>query len=218
MIMLTDKPFSQACENNQQPILEIIREVFSKPSTVWEIGSGTGQHACYFARAMPHLTWQPTDRTPYLSGIQRWLDDSQLANIHPPLALDVTDPIWPCQGIDALFSANTLHIMSRKEVEICFERLGVYLNPQASICLYGPFNYQGHFTSDSNARFDAWLKRQNPLSGIRDFEWVSQLARDIGLELIADHAMPANNRLLVLQNCRKDNQDNDWACGFNQAD
>jgi len=201
--MMSDKPFSQACENNKQPILQIIREVFSLPTTVWEIGSGTGQHACFFAGELPHITWQPTDRIENLTGIQCWLDEAGLPNVKPPLALDVNDLTWPCLGIDALFSANTLHIMSLAEVEIFFQRLAVYLNPNALLCLYGPFNYRGYFTSDSNARFDRWLKSRNPQSGIRDFERIGELAERIGLQLLADHAMPANNRLLVFQIARQ---------------
>ncbi len=198
--MMSDKPFSQSCENNKHPILQIIRDVFFQPTTVWEIGSGTGQHACFFANELPHLTWQPTDRADYLTGIERWLDEVKLPNIKPPLVLDVNNAAWPClQGIDALFSANTLHIMSMAEVEIFFKRLGVYLNQNALVCLYGPFSYHGCFSSDSNARFDGWLKTQNLLSGIRDFELICDLAESNGLQLLNDHAMPANNRLLVFQ-------------------
>lgn len=196
---MSDKPFSQSCENNKWPILQIIRDVFFQPTTVWEIGSGTGQHACFFASELPHLTWQPTDRSNNMTGLQHWLDDARAPNIKPPLVLDVNDATWPCLGIDALFSANTLHIMSMAEVEILFERLRVYLNINALVCLYGPFNYQGRFSSDSNARFDDWLKTQNKLSGVRDFECIVNLAETIGLQLINDHAMPSNNRLLVFQ-------------------
>ncbi len=199
MMPHSDKPFSQACENNKPPILKIIREVFQPSTTVWEIGSGTGQHACFFARELPHLIWQPTDQSHYLAGIQQWIEDHPSPNLRPPLALNVNDPVWPCEKIDAVFSANTLHIMSLTKVEIFFDRLNHVLNPNAFLCVYGPFNYQGCFTSESNARFDEWLKRQNPLSGIRDFEWVCQLAEAIGLELLSDHEMPANNRLLVFQ-------------------
>lgn len=197
--MMPNKPFSQSSENNKLPILAVIRHVFTQPTTVWEIGSGTGQHACFFAGQLPHLTWQPTDRAGNFSGIQQWLDEAQLPNIQPPLALDVNDAVWPMRNIEAIFTANTLHIMAATEVETLFAQLGVYLNPQASVCLYGPFNDQGCFTSDSNARFDQWLKAQNPDSGIRDFEWVCDLAATVGLRLQEDHAMPANNRLLVFK-------------------
>jgi hypothetical protein len=198
--MSATKPFSQACENNKLPILEVISQVFTQPTTVWEIGSGTGQHACFFASQLTHLIWQATDKIENLAGIQLWTEEANLPNLKSPLALDINDRSWPCQSIDALFSANTLHIMSLAEVEMLFERLSHYLSPNALACFYGPFNYQGQFTSDSNARFDQWLKARNPLSGIRDFKYTCQLAAGIGLTLLNDHAMPANNRLLVFQN------------------
>jgi hypothetical protein len=196
------KPYSQACENNKTPILAVIREVFSQAVTVWEIGSGTGQHACYFAKELPHLVWQPTDLAENLPRINAWRDEVQLANLNLPLALDVTNPVWPCEGMDALFTANTLHIMSWQNVEILFERFQTYLNPSATVCIYGPFNYNGNYTSDSNARFDELLKNRDPLSGIRNFEAVIALAENAGLKLLQDNAMPANNRLLVLEKLR----------------
>jgi Protein of unknown function (DUF938) len=194
-----DKPYSQACENNKAPILAVIREIFSEPTTVWEIGSGTGQHACYFASELSHLIWQATDVVENLPGINAWRDEAQLPNLSEPLVLDVTDPGWSYGGLDAVFTANTLHIMSWRNVEILFERFQTYLNPLAKVCIYGPFNYDGKYTSDSNANFDQWLKNRDPLSGIRDFEAVMALAEHTGLRLLKDNAMPANNRLLVLQ-------------------
>ena len=196
---MTHKPFSQARENNKNPILEVIKAVFCQPTTVWEIGSGTGQHACYFARHLPHIEWQPTDRSENISGICMWREEAQLANLKPPITLDVTDVFWPCNIIDALFTANTLHIMSWDEVRIFFARLTVHLNPKALMCIYGPFNYNGAYTSDSNARFDQWLKSQNKSSCIKDFEDIMFLARSSGFGLVNDFPMPANNRLLVLQ-------------------
>ncbi len=196
---MTGKPYSQACENNKTPILEKIREIFVQPVTVWEIGSGTGQHACYFASELSHLIWQPTDLSVNHSGINAWRDEAKLPNLNPPLILDVTDTVWPFKGMDAVFTANTLHIMSWQNVVILFERLQIYLNPRAKVCIYGPFNYDGRFTSESNARFDEWLKNRDPLSGIRDFEQVVKLASTAGLLLQNDFEMPANNRLLVFK-------------------
>ncbi len=178
--------------------MAIIREVFTEPTTVWEIGSGTGQHGCYFASELPHLTWQPTDLVENHPGINAWRDEANLPNLKPPLALDVTDHTWPCNGMDALFTANTLHIMSWSYVEILFDRLNTNLAVKAKVCIYGPFNYNGTYTSDSNARFDDWLHSRDPLSGIRDFEAVVVLAEQAGLRLLQDNAMPANNRLLFL--------------------
>jgi hypothetical protein len=196
---MNQKPFSQACENNKDPILQIISSVFCHPITVWEIGSGTGQHACYFARHLPHIEWQPTDRAENIAGIRLWQEEVCIPNLKPVLTLDVTDTEWSCNTINALFTANTLHIMSWDEVRILFDRLATHLNPKALVCIYGPFNYNGTYTSDSNARFDQWLKNQNSLSGIRHFEDIMFLATSSGLSLISDNAMPANNRLLVLQ-------------------
>jgi Protein of unknown function (DUF938) len=196
---MTDKTYSQACENNKATILAVIRDVFNQPTTVWEIGSGTGQHGCYFASELPHLIWQPTDLPENLPGINAWRDEVQLANLNQPLVLDVTSPIWPCAGIDAVFTANTLHIMSWQQVEILFARFQTYLNPLAKVCIYGPFNYNGNYTSASNANFDEWLKNRDPLSGIRNFEAVMVLAESVGLRLLKDNPMPANNRLLVLE-------------------
>ena len=194
---MTNKPYSQACENNKTPILSVIREAFNQPVTVWEIGSGTGQHACYFASELPHLVWQPTDLAENHPGINAWRGEAQLPNLNPPVILDVTSPTWPCDGMDVVFTANTLHIMSWHNVEVLFERFNIYLNPLATVCVYGPFNYNGNYTSESNAHFDQWLKNRDPLSGIRDFEAVLALAENAGLRLIKDNAMPANNRLLV---------------------
>ncbi len=194
-----NKPFSQACENNKEPILHKIRDVFAKKAAVWEIGSGTGQHASHFAKSLPHLVWQPTDRAENLAGINAWVQDAGLANLRESLELDVNHRPWPCTQIDALFTANTLHIMHWQEVERFFAALEDYLAANAKVCIYGAFNYDGHYTSPSNARFDQWLKARDPESGIRDFEKIAELAAQAHLETHHDFAMPANNRLLVMQ-------------------
>jgi len=194
-----NKPFSQSCENNKQPILQRIQTVFQQSQTVWEIGSGTGQHACYFAENLPHLTWQATDRAENIAGIDSWIDHATLANLPKGLALNVADQQWPCQHIDALFTANTLHIMHIDEVGCFFNGLKNYLTDKAKVCIYGPFNYQGQYTSQSNQQFDQWLKARDPASGIRDFEAIERLANNAGIFINNDFAMPANNRLLVFQ-------------------
>lgn len=196
---MMNKPFSQSCENNKQPILEIIQTVFLESTTVWEIGSGTGQHACYFAQNLPHLIWQATDREENLAGINSWIEEIGLVNLLKAQALNVVDEQWPCQQIDALFTANTLHIMQSKEVECFFSGLSKCLTEQARVCIYGPFNYHGHYTSASNAEFDQWLKARDHRSGIRDIEMIKELANSADLKIKNDISMPANNRLLVLQ-------------------
>lgn len=197
-----DKPFSPSCERNREPILAVLQTHFAACRSVLEIGSGTGQHAVHFAAAMPWLTWQCSDRAEYLPGIRAWLDEAALANTPPPVELDVARGPWPrpsadMGAFDAAFSANTLHIMAWPEVEAFFAGLDPVLADDALLAVYGPFNRAGRFTSDSNAAFDGWLKSRDPAMGIRDFEAVDALARVIGLGLVADEAMPANNRLLV---------------------
>lgn len=191
-----DKPFSQACENNKQPILGVLSAAFSQVTRVLEIGSGTGQHAIWFARHLPHLHWQPTEMTGNLSGIRLYLQESELENIAAPLGLDVASLPWQVPPVDAIFSANTLHIMGKQQVRCFFAGIQQILPPGGRVCVYGPFNYAGDYSRESNARFDLWLKQQNPVSSIRDFEWVNELAALAGLGLVADHEMPANNRLL----------------------
>ncbi len=191
------KQYSQACEENKTPILNIIRDEFSDAREILEIGSGTGQHAVFFGARLPHLSWQPSDLESSHASINAWRSEAALDNVLAPLLLDATDRQWPDKYYDGLFSANTTHIMGWSAVESLFTRIGKVLAPGASFCLYGPFNYDGHYTSDSNARFDQWLKQRDPLSSIRDFEALDLLASDNGMSLKADHEMPVNNRLLV---------------------
>jgi hypothetical protein len=191
------RPFSQACENNKRPILEILREALAGVEMVLEIGSGTGQHARYFAEQLPWLCWQTSDLAQNLPGIDAWREGYPGDNLPAPLELDVRGETWPAVIPDAVFSANSLHIMAWSSVQCLFQRLGERRQAGSLLCVYGPFNYGGNYTSDSNARFDIWLGQQHPESAIRDFEAVDELARNAGYQLRADHAMPANNRLLV---------------------
>jgi SAM-dependent methyltransferase len=193
------KPYSEACEKNQQPILAVLRDIFATRKRVLEIASGTGQHAVHFGGALPHLVWQTSERAQNLAGIQAWLDEAQLPNVLAPLALDVNDARWPVAEVDAVFNANTVHIISWPEVERLFDHIAGVIAPGGCVCFYGPYNYGGRFTSESNARFDAWLKSRDPASGVRDFEAVDRLAASHGLELLRDIAMPSNNRMLVWQ-------------------
>ena len=184
------KPYCEACERNREPILAVLRRIFAERRRVLEIGSGTGQHAAYFAAELAHLVWQASDVTEYLPGIRMWGVE--------PVELDVEGP-WPPIKADAVFSANTAHIMSWPQVERMFEGVARILPRGGLFALYGPFHYGGRATSQSNARFDAMLRRHDPASGVRDFEHIQALARRHGLAFLEDNAMPANNRLLVFK-------------------
>jgi hypothetical protein len=200
---MNTRPFAPSCERNRDPILEVLRVHFCGARSVFEIGSGTGQHAVHFAAAMPWLRWQCSDRVAHLPGISAWLDEAALPNTPAPVELDVAHGSWPPVEFDAMFTANTLHIMYWEEVEALFAGLGEKLAfasaapPFFTLAVYGPFNHGGDFDSDSNRDFDAALRARDPRMGVRDFEAVDALARAIGLQLIDDIAMPASNRSLV---------------------
>ncbi len=191
------KPFSAACERNREPILEVLRGVFTEPMTVLEIGSGTGQHAVYFGAHLPDVRWQTSDRNEHHPGVQLWLDEAGLKNVLPPLSLDVSKQPWPIADVDAVFSANTAHIMSWPEVERMFEGVGDLLKVGRPFCLYGPFNKNGEFTSASNQAFDADLKSRDPQMGVRDIGDLEVLAEKTGMVVEDDVEMPANNRILI---------------------
>lgn len=196
--------FSQACENNKAPILNVLERYLGGVSTVLEIGSGTGQHAVFFAEHLPHLRWQASDRHHLLSGIRTRQKQAGLPNLPPPLELDVAIWPWPVLATDVVFSANTVHIMSWPLVRLFISGAGRLLPAGGLFMLYGPFNYDGKPTSESNAQFDRMLRARDPESGIRDIEALVLHAGQCGLEIAADHAMPANNRLLVWQRAESD--------------
>ena len=192
------KQHSSSCVQNQAPILKIIKPLLLEKHTVLEVGSGTGQHAIYFAEKMPHLSWQASDQVQYLSSVNAWINEAKLNNTPPAINLDVTQA-WPALEFDVIFSANTTHIMSWEMVVDFFQGVGKSLSENGLFILYGPFNYNAQYTSQSNANFDQWLKDRDRQSAIRDFEKLNTLAQQAGLILMNDYAMPANNRILVWQ-------------------
>lgn len=193
------KPFSESCERNKLPILSVLRPLLENKTRLLEIGSGTGQHAVFFAEQLPHLLWQTSDRLDNHADIHQWLNESSATNIVPPIQLDVIEDKWPEQQFDSVFSANTAHIMSWPAVQAFFDGVGNRLEKDGIFILYGPFNYQGKFSSESNEHFEQWLKSIDPERGIRDFEAVNLLAEQAGMKLLEDYEMPANNRILVWQ-------------------
>ncbi len=194
------KQYARHCDRNQDAILAILRHDFADVASVLELGSGNGQHAAYFARHLPHLVWQPSDLIDNHASICAWGREAGLANLMPPVELDVGRLPWPVEAVDAIFTANTFHIMSWALVECVFHGVAQVLPAGGLLCVYGPFTYGGRFTSEGNRDFDARLKGDDPARGIRGFEDVDALAREAGMCLCADHEMPANNRILVWKN------------------
>jgi cyclopropane fatty-acyl-phospholipid synthase-like methyltransferase len=193
------KNFSQACENNKKPILEILKVVLRDCSDVLEVGSGSGQHAVYFGEYLSHLKWQTTELSTAIGILEDNLSINLPKNVLMPIELDVTQHPWPIESASSIFSANTLHILAWRDVEQFFKGSGAILKQNGLLCVYGPFRYQGNYTSASNADFDSWLKARNFESGIRDFEDINSLAQEQGLELQNDYSTPANNQLLIWQ-------------------
>ncbi|MCS3748333.1 hypothetical protein FHY18_003966 [Xanthomonas arboricola] len=205
------KPFSPASARNRDPILAVLQRHFADRHQVLEIGAGTGQHAVHFAAAMPWLQWQASDHADHLPGMRQWLDEAALPNTPPPIAMQAvltpspglaplpTLPVQPDgrRGFDAIYSANTLHIMGWPQVQALFAGLPAVMAPQTVLAVYGPFNRDGQFTSDSNRDFDAMLRTRDAASGIRDAADVDALAAQVGLQLVDDVEMPANNRCRV---------------------
>lgn len=193
-----EKPFSPACERNQEPILEIMKEFITRDDhRLLEIGSGTGQHAVYLAPHFPWLEWHPTDMSDKLSGMRLWFNEAKIKNIQAPVRVEIGKDEFPKLKFDLIFTANTFHIMHWKECKTLMKMFGNRLREGSRVLIYGPFKYNGAFTSESNERFDQELKQRDPSSGIRSFEDVLNAMTKNGFELIADNEMPANNRMLV---------------------
>eukprot|EP01135_Chromosphaera_perkinsii_P010156 Nk52_evm22s2039 gene=Nk52_evmTU22s2039 len=206
-VMASDLPDAPACGRNREPIAKLMLPAFvaHNVKSVLEIGSGTGQHAVFFMKSCPELQkWQTGDFEEYHVGINKWIkyaedNGEKHGRILPPIVTNSSLNQWEGadEKYDAIFSANTLHIMGIENVTELFTHIDRHLKESGLLCYYGPFNYNGMYTSESNANFDVWLKLRDRKSAIRDFEKVNELANVIGLELLSDHEMPANNRLLI---------------------
>lgn len=206
--MKYDKPFSESCEQNKDAILAVLIKAFANSKHIIEIGSGTGQHAAYFGKKMPHLHWQSSDVLENHAGINAWinettlnktkLNETTLPNIFSPIDLNVSNCAWhELNMYDGVFSANTVHIMHWNNVVDMFAGIEKILLANGIFCLYGPFNYHKNYTSPSNEQFDKWLKSRDPKSGIKDFEALNELAIATHLKLLDDIEMPENNRILL---------------------
>ena len=191
--------FSQAADNNKAAILAVLAEWLPHRAKLLEIGSGAGQHAIHMAAALNHVHWQPTDRAPVLPMLTSNIAEYGTANILRPTALDLATQTWPAQTYDCVYSANVMHIVSSELGENLICGAAKMLTADGLLALYGPYKYAGDFTTPSNADFDLWLKARDAQSGIRDFEWVHDLAARSGLRLMADQRMPANNQMLIFK-------------------
>jgi len=192
-----NKPFAEAAEQNKDPILQVIKKELEAGQTVLELGSGTGQHAVWFASQISGITWQPTDLAPNLAGIQQWVDESALPNVATPLALDVGVLPWPVKAADACYSCNTFHIVSTENVEAIFTGAAQVLSPDGKLIVYGPFSHAGKHQSESNERFDRHLRASDINAGVRDLYDLNLLAVQQGFREARIIPMPVNNQIAI---------------------
>ncbi|MDH5632823.1 MAG: class I SAM-dependent methyltransferase [Gammaproteobacteria bacterium] len=186
--------YAPACDRNREPILEVLRNALPASGSVLEVGSGTGQHAVWFAPVFPGLQWQPSDRVDNLDSIDAWREHENSANVLPAMELDLSRYAWPEQRYDAVVCINTIHIVSWELVQALIAGAGRSLRPGGVFYVYGPYRYRDRPLEPSNENFDQWLKDRDPLSGIREFETINDLAGIAGLEFVEDRSMPANNQ------------------------
>lgn len=198
------KSFAPACARNQDHILKVLQASLGSVKTVLEVGSGTGQHAVHFARHIPQLTWYTSDLASNHVSINAWIDAEQLPNVRRPIVLDVDQTPWVLSAhgldvdtVDAVYTANTLHIISWDQVVALFNLVRPLIKPGGLFAVYGPFKVNGQFVSPNDPAFDQSLRDRNPKSGLRDVQDVVALAKSVGLTLIKDEPMPADNKILI---------------------
>ncbi len=196
---MTELPFSPACERNKQPIVEVLERLLKPEARVLEVGAGTGQHAVHFTTLMPGLDWLVTDVPDKLDGLAARITFEAPDRLSPPVALDVARGLWPDGPFDAVYTANTLHIMPFELAPALFAGASQVLGRDGVLICYGPFMDDGMHTADSNREFDASLRARDPSMGIRDTRDLDRLAADCGLTRQADLTLPANNRILVFR-------------------
>ncbi|WP_444943196.1 DUF938 domain-containing protein [Microbulbifer sp. ZKSA006] len=200
----SELPDAPSCGRNREPILQHLTRLLACSRKVLEVGSGTGQHAVYFAPQLPHLQWQTSERPQQLAAVKSWLAERPSSNLPQPLVLEVGDT-WPEICADAIFTANTLHIMSAALVPQFFVHSADILQPGGLLIVYGPVKIAGEFIGPSNADFDLQLKARDPNRGIRDLEWLDRLAQRAGFSRTELNYLPANNQLMVWR--KSDNQE-----------
>ena len=187
-----------SAERNKGPILDVLARVLPRRGLVLEIASGTGQHVMHFAKALPDLTWQPSDPDAELResiALRVW--EEQRANVNSPMDLDVTKLPWPLQTADAVIAINLIHVAPWSATLALFQGAEALLSREDVLFLYGPYRRFGRHISEGNAQFDLDLRAQNPEWGVRDLEAVSDVAAGSGFALAEIVEMPANNLSLV---------------------
>src|SRR5678815_4017563 len=187
-------------ERNKGPLLDVLARVLPRRGLVLEIASGTGPHVVHLAKALPDVTWQPSDPDAELrESIALRVREEQRANVNSPIDLDVTKLPWPLQTADAVVAINMIHVAPWSATLALFEGAKALLSTEHALFLYGPYRRFGRHTSESNVQFDLDLRAHNPDWGLRDLETVSEAAASSGFALAEVVAMPANNFSVIFK-------------------
>jgi cyclopropane fatty-acyl-phospholipid synthase-like methyltransferase len=198
--MIDQRLQAPSAQRNRDPILEVLRHVLPKSGTVLEIASGSGEHVIHFARALPDITFQPSDMSvDSLKSIAAWVSSSAVPNILPPLHLDVTQDIWPVSAVQAVLCINMIHISPWAATQALMTGAAKGLTPGGVLYLYGPYKRGQQHTAPSNAAFDADLRARNPSWGVRDLDDVAACAAAAGFSAPDIFEMPANNHSVVFR-------------------
>ena len=201
---MSDRPdprlYAPAAARNRAPILAVLRGRLPPSGLVLEVASGSGEHAAFFAKALPSLAWQPSDNDPRaLDSIAAFCAACALPNLLPPLRLDAEAATWPVREADAVLSINMIHIAPWSACIGLMAGAARLLPLGGLLYLYGPFMEKGRHTAPTNEAFDADLRARDPCWGVRDLDAVAEVAGRHGLELEETVAMPANNRSVVFR-------------------
>lgn len=201
MTDIDPRQFSAAAERNREPILQALTRLLPPGGHALEIASGTGQHVVHLAAGLPGWTWQPSDPEPVArESIRGWTTSAQVANVRPPIALDVHAPAWPgVDEVDLVYCANMIHIAPWSACEALMAGTARHLRPGGLLVTYGPYQVEGEVTAPSNLAFDADLRARNPAWGLRWLHDVVNVARGHGLDFQQRLGLPANNLLLVFR-------------------
>lgn len=197
MTSFPELPSSPACERNRKPIFRHLNQLLPGPARILEIGAGTGQHAAFFVRQRPDWVWQCSDTEIESSGLGRRIAGIDQPGLPPPCVLDVLDGQWPEGPYDAVYTANTLHIMPWPNTEVLLKQAASVLSPGGRLLIYGPFHDDGVHQSESNLDFDRMLRARDPAMGVRDAVQIRAQAERLGWTAEQERHLPANNRLLV---------------------
>jgi hypothetical protein len=190
---------------NREPILGVLKDKLPKdPDRVLEMASGSGMHINFFAPHFEHLHFHPTDRdTEVFDNIKKLAGEQGNNNIADPVHLDLTDPnTWfnpgPEKSFAAIFCINIFQVAPISIADGMMNCASKLLKDDGFLLIYGPFQHEGKFSTDSNKEFHDTLSSIGVSEwGLKDVADLKKAANDHGMELKEIIDMPSNNFSLI---------------------